>query len=230
MTPHNEAKKNEIAPLVIMPGDPLRAKYFAKKFLKRAKLVNKVRGVFAYTGYYKNKRVTIMASGMGMPSIAIYATELFKFYGVEKIIRVGTCGALKEEIPLNQIILSKSSFTTSSFAKELSGRSKNLETASSILNKNILDNAKKYNINILTGKVNTSDIFYTEYDDKKIKKENPLAVEMETFALLYIAKRLKKEATAILTVSDNIITGKELSSKERQQTLIDSFLLALESL
>ena len=228
MTTHIEAEKGEIANTVIMPGDPKRAKYYTKKYLKKAKLVNTVRGILAYTGYYKNKKVTIMASGMGMPSIAIYATELFNYYGVENIIRVGTCGSLKEDLPLNEIILVEKAYTNSNFAKELTGKIQKIESSSFTLNERIMSIANKYNIDIKFGTINTSDIFYTEYESKL--DEDCIAVEMETFALLFIAKHLKKEATAILTVSDNVVRKDKISCKEREKCTSKAFVLALESL
>ena len=230
MTPHNNAEKTDIAKTVIMPGDPKRAKFIAESFLDNYKLVNDVRGMFTYTGTYKGNLVTIMPSGMGMPSMAIYATELFKFYDVERIIRVGTCGALTKDFHINDLLLVKEAFTTSNFSSSLTGKFKSTEESSKILNSKVLNTAKVLNFDLKEVRINTSDIFYREYIDKTIQEENCSVVEMETFALLYIAKHLNKEATSILTVSDNLITGEELSSDDREKSLKNAITLALESL
>ena len=230
MTVHNNADKNDIAKVVIMPGDPKRAKFITETFLENYKLVNDVRGILTYTGTYKGKLVTVMASGMGMPSMAIYATELFKFYDVDRIIRVGTCGSLKEEVKVNDLLLVNEAYTTSNFAHSLTGEEKQNETASDSLNELIKKTALNLDISIKEAKINTSDIFYTEYIDQSIKEENCLAVEMETFALLYIAKHLNKEAASILTVSDSIVSKDSLTAEEREKNLKDACLIALETL
>ena len=230
MTPHNEAKLGEIAKTVIMPGDPNRVKFIADNFLENTKLVNQVRGILAYTGTYKGKEVTVMASGMGMPSMGIYATELFNVYDVDKIIRIGTCGALKADISVESIILAKEAYTTSNYAHSLTGTETNIISASTELNNKILEIAKKSNLDITLATVNTSDIFYTEYVDETIEKNNCEVVEMETFALLFLADHFNKEATSILTVSDNLITKEELSAEERETKLHKAIVLALETL
>ena len=230
MTPHNEASKEDIAKLVIMPGDPKRAEYIAKNYLEDYRLVNTVRGMNSYTGKYKDKKVTIMPSGMGMPSMGIYATELFKEYDVEKIIRVGTCGALQKEYSLNDVLLAKESFTTSNYVHSLTGTSKNIETASFELNETIKNNATKLDIPLKEVTINTSDIFYREFIDETIDNNNCAAVEMETFVLLYLAKHFSKEASAILTVSDSLITGENLTPEERETSLDKAIIIALESL
>lgn len=230
MTPHNNAERSDIAKTVIMPGDPKRAKYIAENYLDNYTLVNDVRGILTYTGMYKGKHITVMASGMGMPSMAIYATELFKFYDVDKIIRVGTCGALKEGVNVNDLLLVKDAYTTSNFSHSLTGNLKNIEKSSLILNERIINSARILDLNIKEVRINTSDIFYREYIDKNIESENCSAVEMETFALLYIAKHFGKDATAILTVSDSLITGESLTSEQREKSLKNAITLALESL
>ena len=230
MTPHNNANKSDIAKTVIMPGDPKRATFIAENFLDNYKLVNDVRGILAYTGTYDGKLVTIMASGMGMPSMAIYATELFKFYDVDRIIRVGTCGALKEEVKVNDLLLVKDAYTTSNFSHSLTGKLKSIEASSNSLNEKILNSAKILDLNIKEVRINTSDVFYREYIDENIEKEGCSAVEMETFALLYIAKHFNKDATAILTVSDSLITGESLTAEEREKNLKNAIVVALESL
>lgn len=230
MTPHNEAKLSEIAKTVIMPGDPNRAKFIADNYLENIRLVNQVRGILAYTGTYKGKEVTVMASGMGMPSMGIYATELFKVYDVNRIIRIGTCGALKADISVESIILAKEAYTTSNFAHSLTGSETSIISASTQLNNKILEIAKESNLDITLATVNTSDIFYTEYVDESIEKNNCEVVEMETFALLFLANHFNKEATSILTVSDNLITKEELSADERETKLKRAIVLALETL
>lgn len=230
MSTHINTKKENIASRVIMPGDPLRVKYIAEKYLTDAKLVNKVRLNLAYTGYYKDKLVTVMASGMGMPSMGIYASELYSEFDVDKIIRVGSCGSYYEEINLKDVILVEKAYTTSNFAYQLSGASCNLIDSSEKLNQKIIDVASSKSIELKIGNINTTDIFYNDYTDNKIKENYCLAVEMETFALFYLAKKYKKEAASILTVSDNLITKKELSSSERETTFDEAITLALDSI
>lgn len=230
MTPHIEAKKGEIAKTVIMPGDPKRAKFIADNYLKDVKLVSSVRGILALTGTYKNEEVTIMASGMGMPSIGIYSYELYKFYEVEQIIRIGTCGALQNEVNIRDIIIPTEAYTLSNFAYQYSGKSKNKEYPSGNLNKKLMETAKKLDISVLTGTINTSDLFYSEYEDQKAKENNPLAVEMETFALFYIANSLNKKASSVLTVTDHILKEQKLTSEEREQSLNDAIKIILETL
>lgn len=230
MTPHIEAKKGEIAKTVIMPGDPKRAKFIADNYLKDVKLVSSVRGILALTGTYNNKEVTIMASGMGMPSIGIYSYELYKFYEVEEIIRIGTCGALQNEVNIKDIIIPTEAYTSSNFAYQHSGKSKNKEYPSDDLNEKLIETAKRIDINILTGTINTSDLFYAEYEDQKVKENNCLAEEMETFALFYIANSLNKKASSVLTVTDHILKGQKLTSEEREQSLNDAIKIILETL
>ena len=230
MTPHIEAKKGEIAKTVIMPGDPKRAKFIADNYLKDVKLVSSVRGILALTGTYKNKEVTIMASGMGMPSIGIYSYELYKFYEVEQIIRIGTCGALQNEVKIREIIIPTEAYTLSNFAYQYSGKQKDKEYPSGNLNKKLIETAKNLDISVLTGTINTSDLFYSEYEDQKAKENNPLAVEMETFALFYIANSLNKKASSVLTVTDHILKEQKLTSEEREQSLNDAIKIILETL
>ena len=230
MTPHIEAKKEDIAKTVIMPGDPRRAKYIAEKYLENFKLINEVRGILAYTGTYKQKPVTVMASGMGMPSMGIYSYELFKFYEVDNIIRIGSCGALKEEVKVGDVILATSSYTDSNFAYGYNREEKNLVSSSEKLNENIIKTADKLDINLLTGTINTSDLFYNELSGKDVFVEDCLAVEMEAFALFFLANKLKKEATSVLTVTDHLITNEKVSSKERETGLDKAITLILESL
>lgn len=228
MTPHIEAKKEEIAKIVIMPGDPNRAKYIAENYLDDYKLVNSVRSNYAYTGYYKGKLVTVAASGMGMPSMGIYSYELFNFYDVSEIIRIGSCGAVDENIELGSVILPTGAYTNSNFSCQFDSENVNYCLSSDEINDRIIKCSLERSINLIKADVKTSDLFY------HLKNENDKfsykAVEMECFALFYIAKRLNKKASAVLTVSDNIKTLEEMSSKERELTFNDAITLVLESL
>jgi purine-nucleoside phosphorylase len=229
MTPHNEAKKGDIAKTVIMPGDPLRAKYIAENFLENYKLVNSVRNVYAYTGTYKGKNVTVMASGMGMPSIGIYSYELYNFYDVENIIRVGSAGSYSKDIKLYDVILVNESYSKSSFAK-VQGYDNDIISASEYLNNKIKEVANKTNKKIIEGRIHSSDVFYISQDinDFYINKKC-LCTEMESFALFYNALKLGKKAACLLTISDNLETKEETSSKERQTSFNEMIELALDT-
>ena len=228
MTPHIEAKKEEIAKIVIMPGDPNRAKFIAENYLDDYRLVNSIRSNYIYTGHYKGKLVTIATSGMGMPSMGIYSYELFNFYDVDEIIRIGSCGAVCEDIELGSVILPTGAYTNSNFSCQFDSEIVNYCFSSNEINDRIKECSLKHNINLIESDVKTSDLFY------HLKKENDMfsysAVEMECFALFYIAKRLNKKASAVLTVSDNIKTLEEMSSNEGETTFNDAITLVLESL
>lgn len=232
MTPHINALEGEIAKVVIMPGDPLRAKYIAEKYLKDYKLVNTVRNIYAYTGYYNNSLVTVMASGMGMPSIGIYSYELYKFYNVEKIIRIGTCGVYTDKVNLLDVILVDNAYSDSSFAKVQNGNNDNIISASKELNNKIKETGKNNNIDLVEGTIYSSDVFYKENDnyEELRDKYNCLGVEMESFALFSNAKVLNKEAACILTVTDHFITKEKVSSKDREVSLNRMIELALKSI
>lgn len=229
MTPHIEAKLGEIAKTVLMPGDPLRAKYIADNFLTDTRLVNSVRNIFAYTGLYKGKEVTVMASGMGMPSIGIYSYELYKFYNVENIIRVGSAGAYTESLDLYDVVLADQAYSKSSYAK-VQGYDEETIKASEKLNSKIKEVAKKMNKKITEGTVYSSDVFYTNVDitDLYLNKDC-LCVEMESFALFYNAMKLGKNAACILTISDNLVTKKETTSMERQTAFNEMIEIALNT-
>lgn len=231
MTPHNEAKKGEIAKTVLMPGDPLRAKYIAETFLENYTLVNSVRGIYAYTGTYKNKKITIMASGMGMPSIGIYSYELFKFYDVENIIRIGSAGSYVKDLNVYDVVLVDSCYSESSFAKTQNGCEEDILYSSEELNKIIIETAKETNKKLFIERVHSSDVFYKEnnnYNDL-VEKYNVKAVEMESFALFANAKALNKKATCLLTISDSFITHEETTSEQREKNFNDMITLALDS-
>ena len=232
MTPHIEAKKEDIAKTVLMPGDPLRAKKIAETYLENYRLVNTVRNIFAYTGTYKGKEVTVMASGMGMPSIGIYSYELFKFYDVESIIRIGSCGAYTDKLDLYDLILVNASYSTSSYALNQNGCIDKILYSSKQLNSKIEETANKLNLKLNIGTIYSSDVFYSEIVDihELYNKYNCLGVEMESFALFHNANVLGKNATCILTVSDNLITKKETTALERQNAFDKMMLLALETI
>jgi len=231
MTPHNEAKIGEIASTVLMPGDPLRAKYIAETFLDNPKLVNQVRGMYAYTGTYKGKDITVMASGMGMPSIGIYSYELYKFYNVDNIIRIGSAGSYVKELNIYDILLVDKSYSESSYANTQNGETKNILESSKYLNDIIINTSKELNINIQVGTAHSSDVFYKEDNkyEELVEKYNTKAVEMESFALFHNANVLGKNATCLLTISDSFITNEETTSEERQTHFNEMIKLALES-
>ncbi|MBQ6323646.1 MAG: purine-nucleoside phosphorylase [Bacilli bacterium] len=234
-TAHIESKLEDIAPIVLMPGDPLRAKYIAENFLDDYKLVNQVRNMFGYTGYYKGKKVTVFASGMGIPSIGIYSYELYKFYNVEKIIRIGTCGSFNKDIKLLDVILSSGAYCKSYFDVLLDGVDVDFIKSNAELNRQIMNTAKKENITLKYGKTITSDVFDLYCDDAERFRDNfPdmnfLSVEMEAFGLFYIANKLGKEAACLMTVVDSLYDKRSLSSEERETSLNDMIKTALESI
>ena len=229
-TPHIESSPNDIASIVIMPGDPKRAEYIARQYLTNAKLVNSVRGMTAYTGFYKNKQVTIFPSGMGIPSIGIYAYELFNNYNVETIIRIGTIGAYNPNLKLGDIILAKRAYTDSTFAKVQSDYEENYLNSDEILNKIITETSKENNYNLIEGNIFTSDVFYEKKDYRqKVIDYDVLGVEMETFGLLQTAKISGKKATSILTVVNSFSYIEELTSEEREKKLDKMINLALKT-
>ena len=235
-TPHNEANLGDIAKKVIMPGDPNRAKLIAENYLENYKLVNAVRGIFAYTGKYKEKEITVMASGMGMPSMGIYSYELFKFYDVEQIIRIGSCGAMIPELNLFDIILTEQVYTESNFALTYASEDCHIVHSSDKLNHKIIDTAKTKNLNLIVGNTVCSEVFdeYIENMDKYYKRIpndlHPLASEMEAFALIYTAKKLNKKATCLMTVVDSTFKKQHASSEERENSLTQMIELALDSI
>ena len=234
-TPHNEANKGDFAKTVIMPGDPLRAKYIAENFLDDYKLVNQVRGMLAYTGTYKGKEISIMAHGMGMPSVGIYSYELFKFYDVENIIRIGSCGGYKPELKLFDIVLSKNVFSESNYALTLNNDDCHIVSSSKELNSIIENTAKETNTNFISGNTVSTDCFdvYMTDVNKFIKRLpenfNPVSVEMEAFALFYNAKLLNKKASCLMSVVDSKVIKNVATAEERQTGLNNMIKLALDS-
>lgn len=235
MTPHIEAKLDEISKKVILPGDPLRAKYIADNFLQDVKLVNKVRNMYAYTGKYNNETITVMGSGMGMPSVGIYAYELYKIYNVESIIRIGSCGVFTDDLNLLDTILVENSYTEGNFAYTLNNEDVHIASANMELNKKIENIALQNNLKIVKANTLCSEVFEYYVTDLKILLErlpkdlNLKASEMEAFALFYIAKMLNKQASCLLTVVDSHIKNQQISSQDREKSLNDMITLALKT-
>ena len=232
-TPHNQAEIGQIAKTVLMPGDPLRAKLVAEKFLENPVQFNTVRNMFGYTGTYKGKALSVMGSGMGIPSIGIYAYELFKFYGVETIIRIGSTGAYVEDLELFDTILVDSAYSESTYALMQSGDPEKIQYPNPELNDKLRASAKKLGINIREGRILSSDVFYHEENtldkvNQIVKEQNIIGAEMESFGLFSTAKALKKKAACLLTVSDSIVNHVETTSQERQSSLLNMIRIALE--
>lgn len=231
MTPHIEAKKGEIAKIVIMPGDPLRAKMIAETYLENAKLVTGVRGILGFTGIYKGKEITVMASGMGCASIGIYSYELYHDYDVDIIIRIGSVGAYTKDLNLYDVVLTENTYSDSSFAKVQDGTIENILYPNQELNEKIKKTAFKIGIPITTGTIYCSDVFYSDTVDyrKMFQNYHCIGVEMESFALFHNANHLNKKAACILTVSNNFETNEETTSEERQKAFFTMIELALET-
>ena len=230
MSVHIESNKDDIAETVLMPGDPKRCEYIARKFLANAKLINNVRGMTGYTGYYKSKKITVFPSGMGNPSMGIYSYELFKEYDVNNIIRIGTMGAYTN-LNLKDIVLVTNSVTNSNYGKFLCNYP-NININGSIeLNSAIESTAATLNIKVNKGNIYSSDVFYEQNNDfkDKVSKYSVLGVEMESFALFTNSKLLGKRASTVLMVSDSFLSSNKLSSLEREQGLDNLITLALET-
>jgi purine-nucleoside phosphorylase len=231
-TAHNTAKKNEIAKTVLMPGDPLRAKFIAETFLEDVVCFNEVRNMFGYTGTYKGKKVSVMGSGMGMPSIGIYSYELYKTYDVKNIIRIGSSGAYTADVKLYDVILADSAYSESTFAEVAYGFKGDTTFPSKDLNQKIISHAQALNIPLTVGKIHSSDVFYRDsgvtyqdiYNDTK-----SLCVEMESFALFANAKKLNKNAACLLTISDSLVTHEKTTTEERQSSFTRMMEIALEA-
>ena len=229
MTPHINAKKEDIAKTVLMPGDPLRAKFIAEKFLDNVKLVNTVRNMFMFTGEYKGKKVTIAGSGMGQPSIGIYSYELFKFYDVENIIRIGSAGSYKKDLGLYEVVLANDSYSDSkTYGQLVLDVDTHIQTPSEHLNEKLKESAKKLNIPLHIGRIHSSDVFYNSRPlEETIQTTQADCVEMESYALFTNAKKLNKNAACLVTISDNLITHEETSSEEREKTFLKMVEIAL---
>ncbi|MFV0246851.1 MAG: purine-nucleoside phosphorylase [Mycoplasmatales bacterium] len=232
-TPHIEAKdKDIIAETVIMPGDPLRAKFIAETFLEDVQQFNTVRNMFGYTGTYKGTKVSVMGSGMGMPSIGIYSYELYSFYDVKNIIRVGSAGAYTADLNLYDVVLSTEAYSESTFAQICGDYQEDTLQASVELNSKLENCASKLDIPIIKGPIHSSDVFYrNNYEDYKTiySEKGALCVEMESFALFANARKLGKNASCLLTISDNLVTHELTNSEERQFAFTNMMKIALES-
>lgn len=228
-TPHIEAKKGDFADTVLMPGDPLRAKFIAETFLEDAVLINNVRGIHGYTGTYKGKRVSVMASGMGMPSMGIYSYELFNFYDVKNIIRVGTAGVVDPALKVRDVVFGMGACTNSNYAMQFKLPGTYAPICSYELLKKAIDVAEKKGIEPKVGNIYSSDVFYDDAQSLgEWQKMGVLATEMEAAALYMNAARAGKNALAICTISDNPFTGEATTAEERQLTFTTMMEIALE--
>lgn len=230
-TPHNEAKMGDIAKTVLMPGDPLRAKFIAETYLEDVVCFNKVRNMLGFTGTYKGKRISVMGHGMGIPSIGIYSYELFHFYDVDNIIRIGSAGGIAESVKLRDIVIGMGASTNSNYADQYKLPGTFAPIADYSLLKKAVEAADKLNIKTVVGNILSSDTFYSDDAEANAqwRKMNILAVEMEAAALYMNAARTGKKALCILTVSDHVFTGEALSAEDRQLTFRDMMEIALET-
>jgi purine-nucleoside phosphorylase len=230
-TPHNSASKGDFAKTVLMPGDPLRAEFIAQTFLQDVRRVTAVRNVYGFTGTYKGKPVSVMASGMGMGSIGIYSYELYTQYDVENIIRVGSAGAYVPELKLFDVVLASAAYSESTYARTMDGYGSMLEYPSLSLNKKIEEAAAKLGIVLHEGTVHSGDVFYHTTDDylKGVKENRCLCAEMESFALFHNARATGRNAACLLTISDSLVTHQETTAEERQKSFTDMMKVALEA-
>ena len=235
MSIHISAKKDSISDVVLMPGDPLRAKYIAETFLTDVIQINEVRNMLGYTGYYKGKKVTVMGSGMGIPSIGIYSYELYHDYDVKKIIRIGTGGSLDKNVKVNDIVLANSSYSPSSFAYVWGKDVRNVINSIEELNNKIIKTSKKLKTKLVTGTILTADVFTVYANIDHILKNVPthinlLCNEMEAFGLFHVAELCGKEATALVSIVDSPFEKTMLSTEDKEKKLNDMIILALESI
>ncbi len=232
-TPHIEVNdKNLFAKTVLMPGDPLRAEYIAKTYLTDVVKINNVRNMFAFTGYYKGKKITVMGSGMGMPSIGIYSYELFNVYGVENIIRIGSCGSYSKDVNVYDVIIVKDAYSESSYAKVAYGYEENVQKGSDELFAKLNESAKKLGYPVINERIHSSDVFYRAHGNVFTDVRDAygcVAVEMESFALFANARYLNKKAACVLTVSDSLVTNEVTTSEERQKSFNRMMEIALEA-
>lgn len=232
-TPHNAANEHEIAKTVLMPGDPLRAKYIAETFLENPVQFNTVRNMFGYTGTYQGKSISVMGSGMGMPSIGIYSYELYKFYGVENIIRIGSAGAYHDGLELFDLVLASGAWSESSFAKAQNGNEDEVQKPSTHLNEVIVESAKSLDMPVVEAIIHSSDVFYHEDNvdnhNDFYEKHGCVCVEMESFALFHNANVLGKHAACLLTISDSLVTHKATTAAERQNSFTNMMKVALDA-
>lgn len=232
MSIHIGAKKGEIAETILLPGDPLRAKYIAETYLENVIQYNNVRGMLGFTGTYKDKRISVQGTGMGVPSISIYVNELIQEYNVKNLIRVGTCGGIAEDVKIRDIVLAQGATTDSQMNRIVFGGIDYAPLANFNLLKCAAQVAEKRNLTAHIGNVFTSDSFYRDNGkelNELLAKYNVLAVEMETSALYTLAAKFKRNALSILTVSDHVMTGEQTTAHEREKTFHDMMELALEA-
>ncbi|HEO8421206.1 purine-nucleoside phosphorylase [Niallia sp. FSL W8-0635] len=230
MSVHIGAKEHEIAETVLLPGDPLRAKYIAENFLEDAKCYNEVRNMFGYTGTYKGQRISVQGTGMGVPSISIYINELISSYNVQNLIRVGTCGAIQKDVKVRDVILAMSASTDSQMNRLTFGGVDYAPTADFDLLKKAYDSGLEKGLSLKVGNVFTADMFYNDNSElEKWAKYQILAIEMESAALYTIAAKFNRKALSVLTVSDHILTGEETTAQERQTTFNEMIEVALEA-
>lgn len=230
MSIHINAKQGDIADTILLPGDPLRAKYIAENFLEDVTCYNEVRNMFGYTGTYKGKRVSVQGTGMGVPSISIYTTELMQEYGVQKLIRVGTCGAIQKDVKVRDVIIAQSASTDSKMNEIIFNGIDFAPTADFDLLLKAYNAGVEAGLKIKVGNIFTADMFYSdENQNEKLAQYGVLAVEMESAALYTLAAKFGRKALSVLTVSDHIITGEATTSEERQTTFNDMIVVALEA-
>lgn len=228
-TPHNKAEKGDIAKTVLMPGDPLRAKFIAEKYFENPVCFNEIRGMLGYTGTYKGKKISIMAHGMGIPSIGIYTYELFNFYDVDNIIRIGSAGSLQENVNIKDIVIAMSSTTDSNYAQQFGIPGHYAPTADYGLLEKAVAAARELNVPFHVGNINCTDVFYrNDSVDMNLSKMGVLCSEMESAALYCNAARAGKHALAILTISDHILRREEISAEERQTGFTNMMEVALK--
>ena len=238
-TPHIRAELGDFAKTVLMPGDPLRAKFIAETFLQDAKLVTDVRGMLGYTGTYNGRPISVMGSGMGMPSIGIYSYELYNFYDVENIIRIGSAGSYTSAAKLFDVVLATGAVSESSYAKTQSGLAEDITYPSAVLNDKLRAAAQKCGIAMVEGNLHSSDVFYRQpealaegeksYWQRLRDERNCLAVEMESFALFANAKVLGKQAACLVTISDSFVSPEITTAEQRQKSFTDMMKIALEA-
>ncbi|AOZ90352.1 purine-nucleoside phosphorylase [Bacillus xiamenensis] len=229
MSVHIGAEKGQIAETVLLPGDPLRAKYIADTYLEDVVCYNEVRGMYGFTGTYKGKRISVQGTGMGVPSISIYVNELIQSYDVQNLIRVGSCGAIKKDVNVRDVILAQTSSTDSQMNRVAFGPIDYAPCADFDLLKKAYDTAEAKNVAVRVGNVFTADQFYNEKPLELMDQYGILAIEMETTALYTLAAKFGRKALSILTVSDHVLTGEETTAEERQTTFDEMILIALES-
>ena len=235
-TPHNRAEKGDFAKTVLMPGDPLRAKFIAETFLENPRLVTDVRGMYGFTGTYQGRPISVMGSGMGMPSIGIYSYELYSQYGVENIIRVGSAGSYTPKAKIFDVVLATGAYSESNYAVTQSGDTDDIQKPSEELNNALRASAKKQGIPLIEGTIHSSDVFYREdsgarptYWEVLRDEKGCLAVEMESFALFHNAAATKKNAACLLTISDSFVSHEETTAEQRQTSFTNMMEIALGS-